>query len=88
MNGDFKFPEDGKLSGLSGLSKSQCFMDGVEFGVFMHSHTVANMTGSTERVRMRSCHRERANLFLTVNGYEPDIKWINDDFISVRIGNA
>ena len=81
-------PENAEMGDLSGLSKNQCFLDGVEFGIFIQANSIAKVQGVTDRHKMRSCHRERVKLFFEVNGPEPDTKWINDDFVSVRIGNA
>jgi len=81
-------PENAEMGDLSGLSRNQCFLDGVEFGIFIQANSVAKVQGVTDRHKMRSCHRERVKMFFEVNGYDTDIQWINDDFVSVRIGHA
>jgi len=81
-------PDSAEMGDLSGLSKNQCFLDGVEFGMFIQANSIAKVRGVSDRIQMRSCHRERVELFFETNGTEPDIKWINDDFVTVRIGNA
>ena len=81
-------PDNAEMEDLSGLSRNQCFLDGVEFGVFIQANSMAKVQGVVERHQMRSCHRERVKLFFESNGCETDIKWINDDFVSVRIGHA
>jgi hypothetical protein len=80
--------DNAEVGSLSGLSKNQCFMDGVEFGMFIQANSMAKVQGITDRIRIRSCQRERVEMFFEVNGPEPDIKWINDDFITVRVGNG
>ena len=81
-------PENPEVDDLSGLSRNQCFLDGVEFGMFIHANSMAKVQGVTGRKKIRSCQRDRVKMFFEANGHEPDIKWINDDFITVRIGNA
>ena len=81
-------PEDSEGGDLGGLTKNQCFLDGVEFGMFIQANSIAKIQGVTERLRLRSCHKDRAHRFFEVNGIDPDIKWLNDDYISVRIGNG
>ena len=81
-------PENAEMGDLSGLSRNQCFLDGVEFGIFIQANRVAKVQGVPDRHKMRSCHRERVKMFFEVNGYDTDIQWINDDFVSVRIGHA
>lgn len=81
-------PENADIGSLSGLSRNQCFLDGVEFGIFIQANSMAKVQGVTDRHKMRSCHLDRVKMFFEINGPEPDIKWINDDFVSVRIGDA
>jgi hypothetical protein len=82
-------PENAEVGDLTGLSKNQCFLDGVEFGIFVHANSVAVLQGATERHEMGSRHRGRLEMFFEVNGGTvADIKWINDDLVSVEIGHA
>ena len=81
-------PETAEMGDLSGLSMNQCLLDGVEFGIFIQANSEAKVQGVTGRKKIRSCQRDRVKIFFEANGHEPDIKWINDDCITVRIGNA
>ena len=81
-------PVDCDSGNLDGLHKSECFMDGVEFGMFIQADGFSVVSDRTSRMRMRSCHRERVVAYFEANDREVDIKWINDDLISVRTGNA
>ena len=81
-------PDETDCGDLSELSKKQCFHEGVEFGMFIQQNSMAKIGGVDSRVNLRSCHRERVIMVFEANGSQPDVKWINDDLISVRIGNA
>lgn len=81
-------PFDCDCGDLEGLSDRDCFLDGVEFGMFVQTDSFAVISGKSGRMRMRSCHHDRLVHYFESNQRDVDIKWINDDLITVRTGDA